>query len=232
MPKILTRAAGAAALALLATSPAAAANLLTNGGFEGAPANNFGTYYRGPLAPDGWSRVAGLEAPDILDDAYGQGGGGFLVLLDPQEGDRFLDMNGGSPTGGLYQDVTGLTAGALVTLTYWVGQWAQNSAGTLAASLLDASNQAVLSGQTTTIAYAPGAQTSSWTRYTLTALAPTSGAVRVQFTGDSGSTARGAPGLDNVMLEAGVPEPSTWALMIAGFGVAGVGLRRRRPARA
>src|SRR5687768_7979046 len=108
MLKTLTCAAGAA-LALLATSPAAAANLLTNGGFEGAPAANNGTYYRGPLAPEGWNRVAGLEAPDILNDAYGQAGAGFLVLLNPQEGDRFLDMNGASPTGGLYQDVTGLT---------------------------------------------------------------------------------------------------------------------------
>ena len=25
-----------------------------------------------------------------------------------------------------------------------------------------------------------------------------------------------------------VPEPTTWALMIAGFGLAGAGLRRRR----
>jgi hypothetical protein len=28
----------------------------------------------------------------------------------------------------------------------------------------------------------------------------------------------------------GVPEPATWALMIAGFGLAGAGLRRRRAA--
>lgn len=29
-------------------------------------------------------------------------------------------------------------------------------------------------------------------------------------------------------LTGGVPEPATWALMIAGFGLAGAGLRRRR----
>lgn len=41
-------------------------------------------------------------------------------------------------------------------------------------------------------------------------------------------------GLDNVSFVArgaptgGIPEPSTWALMIAGFGAAGIALRRRR----
>lgn len=222
----------AAALAVLAATPAAAANLLTNGGFEAGPAANFGTYYRGPSAPDGWSPVAGLEAPDILSDAY-EGGSGFLVLLDPQEGDRFLDMNGASPTGGLYQDVTGLIAGGLVTLTYWAGQWAQNSAGDLGAALLDASNSSLLSSQLTSFAYNPGASTSAWTKYTLTTVAPSSGAIRVQFTGNSYSGARGAPGLDNVSLSAAaVPEPTAWALLITGFGLSGAGLRRRRAAMA
>ena len=215
-------------------APAAAANLLTNGGFEGAPANNNGTYYRGPLAPEGWDRVSGLEAPDILSDAYGQGGAGFLVLLDPQEGDRFLDMNGGSPTGGLQQDISGLNAGDLLTLTWWAGSWAQNSSGVLGASLLDASNDGALAGLSTTFDYLPGAASSSWTMYTLTAYVPASGSVRVRFTGDSSSNARGAPGLDNVSLtaKAAVPEPAAWALMIAGFGLAGAALRRRAPAAA
>ena len=31
---------------------------------------------------------------------------------------------------------------------------------------------------------------------------------------------------------AGVPEPTSWALMIAGFGLTGVALRRRRAAQA
>ncbi|WP_296600397.1 PEPxxWA-CTERM sorting domain-containing protein [Phenylobacterium sp.] len=224
----------AAAAAALISTPALGANLLTNGGFEAGPANNNGTYYRGPLAPEGWSRVAGLEAPDIVSDAYTQAGAGFLVLLDPQEGDRFLDMNGASPTGGLYQDVTGLAAGSQVTLTYWVGQWAQNSAGDLVATLSDAQTLGQLATKTVSLPYAPGAQSSTWTQYTLTTIAPTSGAIRVQFAGNSSSVARGAPGLDNVALEAttGVPEPSAWALMICGLGAAGLRLRRRRSARA
>ncbi len=39
----------------------------------------------------------------------------------------------------------------------------------------------------------------------------------------------GYQGLDNVSVTA-VPEPATWGLMLAGMGVAGAGLRRRRMA--
>ena len=34
------------------------------------------------------------------------------------------------------------------------------------------------------------------------------------------------------LVAVGAPEPATWALMLAGFGLAGGALRRRRPARA
>jgi hypothetical protein len=41
---------------------------------------------------------------------------------------------------------------------------------------------------------------------------------------------------DNIKLEAfslaGVPEPASWAMMIGGFGLAGIAARRRRPLRA
>jgi len=219
-------------LMALAAVPAGAANLLTNGSFEGGPVNNFGEgYYRGPLAPDGWSRVVGLEAPDILSNSYVQTGAGFAQLLGAQDGVRYLDMNGASATGELYQDIGGLSAGASITLTYWVGRWAQNSAGSLTASLLNGTTLAVLESQLTTVDYLPEATSSTWALMTLTAVAPISGVVRVQFAGDSGSTSRGAPGLDNVAFSAvggGVPEPGTWALMIGGFGMAGAMIRRRK----
>jgi hypothetical protein len=223
----------------LASSEALAANLLTNGSFEGPPANNFAAgYYRGPLAPDGWQRVSGLEAPDILSNSYVQNGAGFQTLIGAQEGVRFLDMNGASPTGGLFQTVSGLTAGGTVSLDFWVARWAQNSSGTLTASLFDASNQGALASQVVTLTHLPNAVSSSWTQYTVSAVVPVSGTIKVQFAGNSGSSARGAPGLDNVSLTftpgaGAVPEPATWAMMIAGFGMAGAMLRRRtRSARA
>lgn len=36
--------------------------------------------------------------------------------------------------------------------------------------------------------------------------------------------------LDNISLTAAVPEPSTWAMMLLGFGVIGLSMRRRRKA--
>lgn len=224
----------AAGVVLLAATPTSAANLLTNASFEGPPADNFAAgYYRGVQAPSGWFRISGIEGPDILSNTYVQTGSGFQSLLTAQDGVRFLDMNGASPTGALYQNVTGLTSPGSVTLSYWVGRWAQNSAGNLTASLIDTANQNVLASQVTTLAHLPRATSASWTLYTLTAAVPISGGVRVQFTGDSGSTARGAPGLDNVSLDfvpatGAVPEPATWAMMISGFGMAGSMIRRRR----
>jgi len=46
--------------------------------------------------------------------------------------------------------------------------------------------------------------------------------------GENGPSDQQGNILDNVGLTAGVPEPATWALMISGFGMAGVALRRRR----
>jgi hypothetical protein len=220
--------AATAALAIGAATSAGAATLV-NGGFEDGPALNFGTYYRGPLAPDGWSRVAGYEAPDILDNSYHQTGAGFAQLLGSHSGSRYLDMNGASPSGGIYQDITGLAVGSTVTISYWVAQWAQNSAGSLTASLIGTDAEA----KVVNVPYAPGAQSAAWTLYTLSGVAQ-SDTVRVQFVGYSGSTSIGAPGLDDVSLSVtgGAPEPAAWALMIAGFGLTGAALRRRSAAAA
>ncbi len=205
------------------------ANLLTNGSFEAGAAFNNGTYSRG-LLPTGWSAVSGVDVPDILGPGYVQTGAGFAQLLSAQDGSRYLDMNGASPIGAIFQDVTGLASGAALTLTFWAGQWAQNSAGALTASFIDPATSLVLGTQTLTFPYSPNATSASWQQYTLNGVAGVSGSVRVRFDGNSSSTSRGAPGLDNVVLigaTGAVPEPATWAMLIAGFGAVGGAMRRR-----
>ena len=49
------------------------------------------------------------------------------------------------------------------------------------------------------------------------------------FRGNAGTAARYD---GNFTLLAAVPEPATWAMMIAGFGMVGVGMRRRKVAKA
>jgi hypothetical protein len=65
--------------------------------------------------PTGWFRVPGRDYVDILHDNYSQdsAGPGYYVLLNPQSGSYFLDMNGGGSTGGIYQDIEGLRPAAL-----------------------------------------------------------------------------------------------------------------------
>ena len=230
------RALGALALPAFALigagAPASAANVLVNGSFESGPADNGPGYHRGAPAPDGWSGVGGYEIPDVIDAGYLQGGPPFLVLLTAQDGKKFLDTNGASPSGGLYQDVGGLLVGSDATLSYYVGQWAQNSAGSLVMSLIDPLTSAVLASQTTTIAFNNGVQQSSWQLLSLSALVPSSGSLRVQFTANSGSYDRGGPGLDTIALDAtlasAAPEPASWVMMVGGFGLLGAAMRRRK----
>ena len=53
------------------------------------------------------------------------------------------------------------------------------------------------------------------------------GPVTLSFVQDSGGDQYRGSILDNVLITA-VPEPSTWAMMIAGFGLIGGAMRRRR----
>ncbi|WP_310473835.1 PEPxxWA-CTERM sorting domain-containing protein [Sandarakinorhabdus sp.] len=55
------------------------------------------------------------------------------------------------------------------------------------------------------------------------------GTLFLQFAGRSGDNVNIGPILDNVLVTQGaVPEPASWAMLIAGFGLVGAASRRRR----
>ncbi len=213
-------------LAIALSAVPASANLLVNGDFEADAASPSPYYLR--KIPIGWTAVPGLDIVDVIHTNYTQPNP-IPVLLDPQSGSQFIDLNGAATIGGIRQTVSGLTPGALLTLSLYAGQWVTNSTisgapASLIYSLRDVTtNAALASGSFTT-------DRPAWTLLTLTAAAPSSGSVRVQI--ETAFTYSAGPGLDNVSLTAtgGVPEPASWALMIAGFGLVGGALRQRRPA--
>lgn len=205
-------------------APAQAANFLINGDFEQGAGETIEVVPNDTRGvPTGWSRVPTRDYVDILHDDYAQNSPGYYVLLDPQSGDYFLDMNGGGSTGGIYQDVTGLSAGRNYTLSLYTGRWAQNAFGILGYSLIDPTNNLVLASGSF-----DSTGTDGWFERTLTAAASSAGSLRVQI--ETLYAYQGAPGLDNVSLvaAAGVPEPASWAMMLGGFGAIGAAMRRRR----
>ena len=68
--------------------------------------------------------------------------------------------------------------------------------------------------------------------YVLSFVPRTAGSLRLRFGAAGANDARG-PILDNVGVASSVvPEPNSWAMLIAGFGLVGLAARRRRSVRA
>jgi hypothetical protein len=212
---------------VLAFAPApSAANLVVNGSFEADDASNIPFFLR--QIPNGWSSIPGYDVVDVIHNDYTQNDP-IPVLLDAQHGVQFIDLNGGDLIGGMQQTINGITPGARLLLSLYAGQWVTNSTlngqpASLSYSLIDASNDTLLgTGNFTT-------DTALWTLRTLNAFAPVSGSVRVDIR--TTFTLQAGPGVDNVSLVEVVPEPASWAMLVAGFGIVGAAMRRRRPAAA
>ncbi|HEV2569459.1 PEPxxWA-CTERM sorting domain-containing protein [Sphingomonas sp.] len=210
----------AAFAALSALTAPAYGNLLTNGSFEAravTAADNclgFAWCVRSFASTPGWTQYA--NGVDLIHNKYEQPG--LPVLVDASHGVQFLDMNQEGAIGGLAQ-IVAATAGQTYTLSLDASAWATNSrGGTIGYDLYDPSSNLVL---------ATGGFTDpaggTWVRRTLNAQAASNQiGVRVY----SVFAAQAGMGLDNVVLNAAVPEPATWAMMIGGFGLMGFTARR------
>lgn len=253
----LVAAAGFASAVPAAAAPAAT-NLVVNGNFEqttnGAGQveyyNNDEDMIFGNTSLVGWnpivaatngSALAWVFAPGTagrggvpyqqyggIMDLWGPGNGGLATgSLDSIQGGNFFAADGDPEyRSGISQMLTGLTSGQTYRVSF---EWAAGQQVDFFGPTTEAW-QVGFGGQTrmTPILSTPERGFQPWRRETLEFVASGS-AQLLSFL--AVGTPVGMPPislLDNVKVMAGVPEPTSWAMLIAGFGLIGAAARRRR----
>jgi len=155
--------------------------------------------------PTGWS---------ILDngtvDVVGTGGFGYLCAAG---GGMCIDLDGSSGDAGILSRNLSLTAGTTYTAYF-----------DIAGSQRGGSENLEISFGSATLSLNPLASGSPWKTYSLTFTPTASGSFGLTFN-NAGGDNMGAM-LDNVSVVA-VPEPESYALLLAGLGLMGTVARRR-----
>lgn len=242
--KIAVSIAALSAGLLLASSASAATNLVTNGGFEtngGTGQLGYNTSATGWTTNDpntfhgGYSFLFQFPSADTTGSTglggnvvlYGPGNGVLNGLTASPDGGFFLGSDPGILGGEITQTLTGLTAGSKYEVSFY---WA-------------AAQQVGYDGPTTEgwqVGFGGSSQSTSpldsnanhgfvpWQKTTFDFVADNS-TDTLSFLAIGGPSSSLPPFalLDGVSVIS-VPEPTTWALMIMGFGGIGAMVRNRR----
>ncbi|XHR27858.1 MAG: PEP-CTERM sorting domain-containing protein [Chthoniobacteraceae bacterium] len=200
------------ALVCTAVFPAsqASATVLVNGGFE----DSTGNWTMSATAASGWSTTAGDHQMEIWSNDF--------MSVPAYEGNYFMELNA-NQTATVYQDITGLTAGDLISLSFaHRGRVTEES---MLVTLTDLGTDGIYgtADDVTLFSQVYTDGTSAWSYYTTGTATATGDTVRVSFE----SQAQGSYGnfIDAVSLNvesAAAPEPGTWAalvlLVLGSFG--------------
>lgn len=200
-----------AALAL-APASASAAELVSNGGFENPTVSNSCCSTVPPEALPGWTVNSGNI--NVVNGTFSSTNGNLA-----HEGSQYLDLVGQGGVGSISQTIA-TVAGQLYTLSFWYSH-------NLFAGLGSASASLSIDGLNDTITHSTGSNANlDWKLYSQNFTASGNSAT-LSFVNTAGAGNEGIF-LDSVSISAAVPEPSTWAMMLIGFGAVGFGMRKRK----
>jgi PEP-CTERM motif len=219
--RILTALAAAAVMAM----PASAVTLFSQN-FDSATAVNNATNI------PGFTVTGGV---DVIRDSRLVSCAGFAG--------RCLDLVGAPNVGSITSDLINFNAGRLITVSFEVSG-NQRLTGTdtfnFALNFTSPENIASFTSSGFTPGYGTtglvsgfGAYSESINRtrpflsYVLQFVPTTSGTFSLVF-GTTGANDGRGPILDNILVDSAVPEPSSWLMLLAGFGMVGIAARRRR----
>ena len=204
---------------LVAGFASAQAASFTNGSFETASAGN-----TAPTLTETSTLITGsgkMEGWTVIGDQIAWIGGPQFGLT-ASSGNKFLDLTdyaAGPPFGGVEQTFD-TVIGATYTLKFDLG----SSSTYITPSAITASVLTVDVGTQTQTFTSTAAGTDNWQTYTMNfTAANTSTTLQLK-----GTTGLYYIGLDNVSVTAAVPEPGTWAMMLAGMAAVGSVASRRR----
>ncbi len=228
MKKTFTAAAAVAAFAV-AGSASAATNLVTNGSFETGDTSGWTYSGSGDDVPAHQATIISYN------NSNGYPTGAFGEPIPPDNsvspspdpvGNYAAYFVADHSTESLWQTVS-LSAG-LYTIGFSV-YVPYNGFGNSG----DATFTGTVAGVNLANFTVDGSTPGQWMHYAGVANIASAGDYLTSFTYNSGAAPAGDFVVDRVYIVAGnaVPEPSTWALMILGFGSAGAMLRRRNLAR-
>lgn len=223
-----TLAALGATLALAAVSPAMAANLITNGGFENqsdAPATPTGSYTSN--SPTNWTTDSGWNS-----SLYNQVVGATYVY--PHSGSYAVRFFGSSPYGSpatLSQMFTDVIGGSYTVAFFTYNNNYAGVTGSRPQNYLTAAagGQSISVPDNVRGGFVSAGCYDCWVQETFSFIGTGSDTLSI-----AANTDKGYWYLDDVSVTGGaisvaaVPEPSTWAMMLVGFGGIGFSMRRRR----
>ncbi len=191
-----------------------AAESLVNGGFEAPVVPGSCCITSPPTLIPGWTATPNVN---VVNGTFSSTAGNLA-----KEGNQYLDLVGEGGTGSISQ-----TFATVLGQTYNLNFWYSHN---LFAGLASASARLSVDGLSDSITHTGGSNANlAWQYYSGSFVADSASAT-LTFVNTAGATNEGVF-LDAVSVVA-VPEPSTWAMLILGFGVLGGALRRRTQATA